>query len=516
LSKPRPDFSGNRRDPVTTPVDRPDASYEGIALPVLVLDAESWEILSVNEAAVLQYGYDRDDFVGRSILEVRPPDGRDDARRVLSGMPHGEWKTSAVEHCRKDGSRFNADVWSKDVVVDGRDARVCVVNEVTERVELQRELQQAQKMETVGRLAGGIAHDFNNALGSVLGGADLLARQLEDDSEAARELEDIRRAAQRAASLTRRLLAFSRQQVLQPEVVQLAGVVEKVGAMLARGMEAGIEVRTRAAPSSGSARVDRTQLELVVLGLARNARDAMPDGGTLTLAAHDISLAGEEKVHGVTIPAGEYAALTVHDTGSGMDELTLARAFEPFYSTRSTRENVGLGLSMAHGIVRQSGGYITVDSAPERGTTFQILLPRTDGEEDVGRPGPDTDAANGPTVLLVDAEAELRRTTARVVEGLGAMVLSSASVEEAREAVSTSEADLDLLVLGADLGERRARDLVAELGRGRPALRVLFLSGYSPEFGEHAGLLDHGVGFLRKPYSVDSLRAIVRKMLSGG
>ncbi len=356
--------------------------YEGVALPVVMIDAESWRVVAVNQAAVTQYGYPRDEFVGLSALNLRPPEGKAEARKVLVEMPHGFWKTTAVKHCRKDGSLLMVDVWSQDTVVDGRAVRVATISDVTERVQLQHELQQAQKMEAVGRLAGGIAHDFNNALTSIIANAELLQGSFGDDPAWSTELADILDYAERAAELTRQLLAFSRRRVVSVEVVPLNDVVLRAEALVRPAIAEHIAIESRMAVGTWSVRVDPTQLEQAIFNLTMNAQDAMPGGGTLIVATRNVSLGRDAITDRSTIPAGDYAELTICDTGIGMDDLTRDRVFEPFFTTKPPPEGTGLGLSMAYGIVRQCGGYITVDSAVGQGATFRILLPR------VGRSAP--------------------------------------------------------------------------------------------------------------------------------
>ncbi len=504
------------RPPDPAPLsDRYREIYEAVALPVLVIDAEAWRIVAVNEAAVVQYGYPRDEFVGLSVLEVRPPDGQEDARRVLSEMPHGFWKATAVEHQRKDGTRFRVDVWSRDAVIDGRALRISTISDVTERVQLQHELQQAQKMEAVGRLAGGIAHDFNNVLTSIIGGAELLLEFVEGHEDAVAEIAAIRRAADRAASLTRQLLAFSRQQVMTVAVVPLNDVVARTEAMLGHVIGEHIELRTVLAEDTWAVRVDASQLEQVLLNLAINARDAMPGGGALELATRNAPLPEGATLPGLTVPPGDYAELTVRDTGIGMDPITRSRVFEPFFTTKPAPEGTGLGLSMAYGIVRQSNGFITVDSTVGEGTIFRILLPRA------GRaaPLPAAEAASaGPpeqrTVLVVEDEDAVRRITCRVLERLGYSVLSAPNGAEALGLIERTRPAVHLLVTDLIMPHMSGRELAAELGGVYPELRVLFVSGYTDEAVGNLGMLEHGMAFLQKPFSLESLGDAVRRVLA--
>jgi hypothetical protein len=488
--------------------------YDGVALPVLVIDHASWLILDVNEAALRQYGYERDEFVGLSALAVRPPEGRAEARKIMSQIPHGYWKTTSVRHCRKDGSLFTVDVWSRDTLVDGRPVRVATINEVTERVQVQRELQQAQKMEVVGRLAGGVAHDFNNALTAIISGSDLLMERLQDDPEARTDLELIQRAAHRAALLTRHLLAFSRQQIMRAEVCSLAEVVQRSVALLERVLGDHVELRMRFAPGGHAVQIDAIQLEHVIMNLAVNAQDAMPGGGTVLFATENVSVSPEDARQGPTVPPGDYAQLTVQDTGIGMDEVTRERVFEPFFTTKPAPEGTGLGLSTAYGIIRQSDGFISVESTPGEGTTFRILLPRADLASPEAGPVREEGMSGGHRVLVVDNDDEVRRSTCRALEGLGYTVASTASAEEALTTLEGSKRIPDLLVTALTLPGMNGRELADRIRSSDPSLGVLFLSGYALEGDDDLRALERGRGLLQKPFSLHSLTAAVRRLLA--
>jgi two-component system, cell cycle sensor histidine kinase and response regulator CckA len=488
--------------------------YEAVALPVLIIDHASWRILAVNEAALSQYGYEREEFVGLSVLEVRPPDGREEARQVMSELPHGFWKATAVRHCRKDGSQFTADVWSRDTIVDRRPVRIATIHEVTERLQLQRELQQAQKMEVVGRLAGGIAHDFNNALTVIIAGSEHLLQRFESDPGARADLEAILKSADRLALLTRHLLAFSRQQVIRNQVCPLAEVVERSVSLLERVLGGHIELQTRIDPRSWPVRVDAIQLEQVIMNLAVNAQDAMPGGGTLVLATENISVSPRDALKDPRVPPGDYAVLTVSDTGTGMDEITRARVFEPFFTTKPPPEGTGLGLSMAYGIIRQSGGFITVDSDPGAGTTFRICLPRAGGTAAEATSIVEAVPPGGRTVLVVDGDDEVRRSTCRVLEGLGYALVSTTSAEEALSALDGSEEVPDLLVTALNLPGMGGGELADRLQASFPGLGVLFLSGYALEGEDDLKDVAGGRRLLQKPFSVESLIEAVRQVLA--
>jgi len=523
---PSPSRAIQERNPDPEPQETPSDAipirdyrqvYDGVALPVLIVDPVTWLVLDVNDAALEQYGYEREEFVGLPVLEVRPPEGRAEAERIMSEIPHGFWKTTAVPHRRKDGSVFVADVWSRDTLVDGRPVRIATINEVTERVRLQQELQQAQKMEVLGRLAGGIAHDFNNVLTTIVGGSGLLMDQL-SDPQARSDLEAIQQAAQRAALLTRRLLAFSRQQTLRVEMCSLAEVVERSVALLERILEDRIDLQTRIHRESWPVRVDPVQFEQVIMNLAVNAQDAMPAGGTLVLATDNVSVSPRAAREAPSVPAGDYASLTVRDTGIGMDEITRARIFEPFFTTKPPPEGTGLGLSMAYGIVRQSSGFITVDSAPGAGTSFRILLPRADRDPtDTTTSITEGAPAGGRTVLVVDGDDGVRPSTCRVLEDLGYTVTSAASAEEALDALDALEGSAgtpDLLVTALSLPGMAGRELADHMQSSCAGLSVLFLSGYALDGDESHTILEGGRALLQKPFSVESLGEAVRRVLA--
>ena len=486
--------------------------YESVALPVLIIDHASWRILAVNEAALSQYGYDREEFVGLPVLEVRPPEGQAEARQVMSEIPHGYWKTTVVRHRRKDGSVFNADVWSRDTVVDGRPVRIATIHEVTERLQLQQGLQHAQKMEVVGRLAGGVAHDLNNALTAIIASSHFLLARLRDDPEATADLDVIVNAADRAALVTRHLLAFSRQQFMRNQISPLGDMVERSASLLERVLEGHIELRTEIDPGSWPVQVDAVQLEQVITNMAVNAQDAMPRGGTLVLATANISVSPRDATKNPQVPAGDYAVLTISDTGTGMDEVTRARIFEPFFTTKPPPGGTGLGLSVAYGIVRQSGGFITVDSDPGMGTTFRILLPRA-GQTSLQASRLERAVPGARWVLVVDGDDGVRRSTCRVLEGLGYAVVSTASAEEALTTLDGPEDAPDLLVTALTLPGMDGAELADRLQASVPGLGVLFLSGYALEGDDYDKDVARGRRLLQKPFSVESLTEAVRHVL---
>jgi signal transduction histidine kinase len=380
----------------------------------------------------------------------------------------------------------------------------------------EEQLLQAQKMDAVGRLAGGVAHDFNNLLTVIRGQGDLLARHLVQDSPENRHLGEIRKAADRAAGLTRQLLAFSRKQILTPKVVDVRVVVTALGSMLGRLIGEDIKLENRMPDDLGRVRIDPGQLEQAIMNLAINARDAMPEGGRLLLEASNVRRHEDESLGGEAIPAGDYVVLAVTDTGCGMSREVIQRIFEPFFTTKPTGKGTGLGLSMVYGIVRQSGGYITVYSEPGTGTTFRIYLPRVDAvPETAADPDatPEVLRGRGETILVVEDEAPLLGLITEILGESGYHVLPAADGAAALRVCAAHPGDIHLAVSDVVMPGMNGRQVAQELARLRPGLRVLYISGYSDTGIVHGGQLDEGVDLLQKPFSPMDLLGRLRDIL---
>ncbi len=382
--------------------------------------------------------------------------------------------------------------------------------------QLEAQLIQAQKMEGIGRLAGGVAHDFNNLLTAILGYADLMESQLEDEGLRS-ELREIRLAGERAAALTRQLLAFSRRQVLQPRTLDLNAVVSDVEKMLARVIGEDVTLVTRLDPSLGSVKADPGQLEQVIMNLAVNARDAMPEGGTLTFETANALLDADFiAVHPGSLP-GAHVVLIVTDTGTGMTDEVRSHAFEPFFTTKVKGKGTGLGLATAYGIVKQSGGYITVDSAAGHGTTFRIYLPRVEGTADSARTASSSLLPTGTeTILLVEDEPGVRRLSRTILEAQGYAVLEAASGDEALEVAQSHPGEIHLVATDVIMPGISGRVLWDRLRGLRPNSRVLFMSGYTDDAIARHGVLEPGIAFLQKPFTPLSLAQKVREVLDAG
>jgi PAS domain S-box-containing protein len=387
--------------------------------------------------------------------------------------------------------------------------------DITARRLLEEEARQARKMETAGRLAGGIAHDFNNLLTAILGTSEILLNDLAPATAQREDVEEIKRAATRAANLTRQLLAFSRRQVLQPRVIDVESLVRGVETMLHRLIGEHISLTVTSEPSLWRVRADPGQIEQVIVNLAVNARDAMPTGGAMTIATTNAHFPGAAVGQETIMPAGDYLLLTVIDTGTGMDDETLRHLFEPFFTTKATGKGTGLGLATVYGIVKQSGGFIYADSELTKGSRFRIYLPRVDESLDAPDQVPVAELARRASglILLVEDEEAVRRLTRRVLEGVGYDVLEAANGLEALTLYNRSTTKIDLVITDVIMPGMSGQELSARLRELDPAQRILYVSGYTDDT-----ILQHGhflpnTSFLQKPFSPSALVARVQEIV---
>ncbi len=473
-------------------------------------------ILECNDALARIFGYgSQEELVDRD-MAVLYPDHRQ--RRAFFDALLRERNLSSYELRgeRKDGgaawtfqsAALLADEQAGEVIVEG------TVVDVTERRKLEDQLRQSQKMEGIGQLAGGIAHDFNNLLTTVLGYSDMALTQLSPHDPIREDITEIRRAGERASNLTRQLLAFSRKQVFEPRVLDLNALMADSSRMLARLIGEHIRFVTKLDPGLGNVRADPGQLEQVIVNLAVNARDAMPDGGTLTVRTEnaDVDAASSRRHFGIA--PGRYVAMIVSDSGVGIDAETQKRIFEPFFTTKETPRGTGLGLATVYGVVSQSGGQIFVDSAPGRGATFAVYLPRV--EEPVAPTGAAPAGAlhrGSETILLVEDEEAVRGLTRRCLEATGYTVLQAASAEEALDVASRFDGRLDLLLTDVIMPGVSGPELSTRLLERRPGTRVLYVSGYTDAAMASHVALDGGASFLPKPFTPETLARKVREIL---
>jgi PAS domain S-box-containing protein len=465
------------------------------------------------------FGYTPEEVLALpSWLELVAPEDRPlvegHVRRRLSGAEPSARYTFRGR--RKDGTLIDIEVHGTRVDYDGRPAVLGTLLDVSERYRLEAELRQAQKMEAVGRLAGGIAHDFNNLLTVVLGCADLVLEDVAADHRAHVFVRDIKAAADRAATLTQQLLAFSRKQVLVARVLNLNDLVTDMARILRRLIGAGIELVTLPTLGACRVKVDPGQLGQVLLNLAVNARDAMPGGGKLTIRTAEIYL-DEAAARGKGgVRPGCYVVLSVGDTGCGMTPEVKARVFEPFFTTKRPTGGTGLGLSTVYGIVKQSGGHVEVDSEPGRGTTFTVYLPchREEAGAAAAAAVSTAEVARGrETILLVEDEAAVRALEGTLLRGAGYTVLEAGYADDALRVSAEYAAAIDLLVTDVVMPRMSGWALAEQLTVRRPGLRVLFVSGYAEGIEARDGSAPAGAAFLQKPFSPDALLRAVREVL---
>ncbi|MGA3015850.1 MAG: PAS domain S-box protein [Bryobacteraceae bacterium] len=389
------------------------------------------------------------------------------------------------------------------------------IQDITERKRLEEQLLQAQKMESVGRLAGGVAHDFNNLLTVINGYCDLMLEGMETSDPLREHLNEVRGAGQRAAALTQQLLAFSRRQVMRPQVLDLNGFLRETERLLQRLIGEDVRLVTVLDGALGKVKADPGQINQVILNLAVNARDAMPAGGRLTIETANVDIDAESAATQVGSQAGRYVRLSVSDTGAGIDGQTREHLFEPFFTTKPAGQGTGLGLSSVYGIVRQSGGWITVYSEPDQGTQFHVYLPRLEelGEAaalPVENPAP---AFGTETILVTEDQDSVRRLVSRMLRGLGYHVLEAANGTEALAAAAAHPGPIHLLITDVVMPEMSGRELGSELQRRRLEVRVLYMSGYTGNVIARHGLLEDGVAFIEKPFTAESLAGKVRHVL---
>jgi hypothetical protein len=488
--------------------------FESHPHPMWIFDQETLAFLAVNDAAVSHYGFLREEFLAMTIKDIRPVE---EIPSLLADIDAGHLGYDAAgiwKHVKKNGAVIEVEISSHDVSWAGRPGKLVLAMDVTERRQLQKQLVQAQKMEAVGHLAGGVAHDFNNLLGVIIGYCEILATTGQLQEKDRERVAEIKKAGDRAATLTRQLLAFSRQQVIEPRVLDLNALLADMSKMLRRLIGEDIELVTRLSSGLGRVKADPGQLEQVVMNLAVNARDAMPRGGKLILETGNVSLDENYARTHVTVQPGKFVLLAITDTGVGMDEETQARIFEPFFTTKGEGKGTGLGLATVYGIVKQSGGNIWVYSEPGRGTTFKIYLPLV---ADPAEPAQAEEIAFLPrgkeTILVVEDADAMRKLTCEFLAGMGYTVLEAHDGVDALEKAAQHSTPIDLLLTDVVMPRMSGRELAAQMTERDPGLKVLYMSGYTDDAVVRHGVLDASMAFIQKPFALHALAARVREVL---
>ncbi|PYO60987.1 MAG: hybrid sensor histidine kinase/response regulator [Gemmatimonadetes bacterium] len=474
-------------------------------------------IASLNPAFETITGFPRDEWLGRPFEQLVHSDDLPLALELLSGVARGEPRPVNQFRIRtRKGDYRMGEFAATPQYREGQLASILGIGrDVTERLSLEQQLRQAQKMEAVGRLAGGVAHDFNNILTAITGYADLLLEDLGTTDRRRDDIAEIRKAAERAAGLTRQLLAFSRQQVMQVRVLDLNDVVADTQNMLGRLLGEDIALVTRLDPALGAVKADPGQLEQVIMNLAVNARDAMPGGGKLTIETANAELDDTYVREHFPARPGSYVMLAVSDTGTGMSDEVQSHLFEPFFTTKEKGKGTGLGLATVYGIVKQSGGYIWVYTEPGHGTTFKIYLPRVAGAPAQRASGPKASpvGAGTETVLLAEDEAAVRAVARHALERQGYTVLEASSGEAALDLAERHSGRIHLLLTDVIMPGMNGRALALRLSELRPDLRVVYMSGYTEEAITRHGVLEPGLTYVQKPFTPEGLARKVREVL---
>jgi two-component system cell cycle sensor histidine kinase/response regulator CckA len=480
-------------------------------------------IMRINGEFTRLFGFCAEEALGRNINSlIVPVDQKEEMRLIDETLARGQRVAIETTRQRKDGTLVDVFMSGAPVVVNGvqvafyalyRDISVQKRAEEDRRV-LEDQFRQAQKMDAVGRLAGGVAHDFNNLLMVISGYSEVLRENTAKESFLYPKIEAIQQAADRASSLTRQLLAFSRKQMLELKVVGVNLIVTDMERLFRPLIGENITLETRLAADLGRTRADAGQLEQVIMNLVVNAKDALPKGGKITIETANERLGDGPSQESFYIQAGAYIMLSITDNGCGMDKETQLRIFEPFFTTKEKGKGTGLGLSTVYGIVKQSGGYIFAKSELGRGTTFRIFLPRVeDALEPVVPARPSPTAGGSETILLVEDEASVRLLVRETLEARGYKVLEAEDGEVALQVASSHADTIDILITDVVMPGISGQELSRRLCISDPALKVLYLSGYTEDSIIREGALEAGTAFLQKPFTLQTLSRKVREVL---
>jgi PAS domain S-box-containing protein len=485
--------------------------------PMYVCEADTLAFVAVNEAAVRHYGFSASEFLGMTIRDIRPPEEVPALLQALrnpgSGKPAPKEAGGIFKHRKKDGTMVEMEVAANRLTFLGRQCWLVHAMDITERRSLEAQLIQAQKLESVGRLAGGVAHDFNNILGIILGSAELCRKRVGEDPRLLKNLDNILNAAERGSGLTRQLLAFSRRQVLQPRVLDLNQVILELQKMLGRLLGEDIALTTALDSATPAVRADAGQLDLVLMNLVVNARDAMPAGGALTIETRSVEVDERFAAAHVGVAPGRYALVAVSDNGHGMSREVREQIFEPFFTTKAPGKGTGLGLATVHGIVKQSGGHVTVYSEVGRGSTFKVFLPAVAEAPEAAPISIGAVPGGVETVLVVEDEQALREIIVESLSSLGYRVVSAANAEAALKTSETLAGPIHLMITDVIMPGMGGSELARRVASRRPDTRVLYMSGFTDDSALLNGILAEDMPFLEKPFTIQAMAARVREVI---
>ncbi len=485
--------------------------------PMWVFDVDSLVFLAVNDAAVRHYGYSREEFLSLTVVDLRP---EDDAALAGPGFERNHREEAAfTRHQRKDGTVVDMEIISHPLELDGRRARLVLATDITDRTRVraalhqqEEQLRQAQRLDSVGRLASGVAHDFNNLLTTIRGFSDMLLRDLSPHDPLRADVEQIRKAAERGTLLTGQLLTFGQREAPEVRVFRINPIVGAMENLVRRLLSADVKLTLRLGSGAGAVRMDPGHLEQVLVNLVLNARDAMPEGGTLTVETFERQIGKGARARHVR--PGPYIVLAVRDTGTGMDSEALRHLFEPFPGVTAQQRRSGLGLSIVHGIVRQNGGVVRVASEPGHGTTVKVYLPQVEPEAETPDETP-VELRGGETVLVAEDEEGVRELLRKVLGDHGHPVLEARHGRDALMVAERYERPIDLLIADVVMPEIGGGELVERLTSQRPDLKVLYISGYTNDEVVRRGVRRTEAHFLQKPFTSQELMRKVRQVLDG-
>ncbi|GMV82338.1 MAG: hypothetical protein AMXMBFR7_35220 [Planctomycetota bacterium] len=512
-----------RQDKVVKVLEASERKFRALlesAPDAIVISNRDGRIELVNSRTLELFGYSKEELIGREVEMLIPEPLREvhmahRERYIQNPVSRTMGGDGAIKGRRKDGSLIPVETSVSPIETEDGLLIATNLRDITERLRQAEQVRQVQKMEAVGRLTGGVAHDFNNLLTIILGYGSLLLNRQDLPAAARNELQVMHKTAERAATLTRQLLQFSRQQVLQPKILNIGEYVQDMAAMLRRLLGESVELRLKLGAEPAFARLDPGQFQQVVLNLVINAKDAMPRGGIVTLEISKVDLGEEYTNLHPGVKPGAYLMLAISDTGVGMDEHTRTRIFEPFYTTKGVGAGTGLGLATVHGIVHQSGGHIWVYSEPGRGTTFKIYIPRTDeaGASEAPRLSTAQRKPCSETILVVEDEQEIVKLLQAILSGLGYNVLTAGDGEAALRLSEEFSGTIHLLLTDIVMPKMSGGELAQVLQTRRPGIRCLYMSGYTNDTIKLHGALDQGGYFIEKPFIAGEIALKVRECL---
>ena len=489
--------------------------------PITVATFSEGRYIDVNESFLRVTGFQRDEVIGRTSLELGVWKDPEERAKLVELLQTKKVVRDFEQVLRTKSGEKRTGLTSYEVIdIAGEKCIISIIKDITERLKFEEQLRQSQKMESIGLLAGGIAHDFNNLLNVIFGYSDLLLEDVGSDSPYRDKIREIKRAGEQGASLVRQLLAFSRRQILDPRTVNLNDVVQNMETMLRRVIGEDIELVSRMDPEAKTVMVDPGQMGQVILNLVINARDAMPHGGRITLEITNATLDAEHFVtHGFRGAAGEYVMLSVSDTGTGMDETVRKQIFEPFFTTKGPGKGTGLGLSTVYGIVKQSGGYIFVYSEVGRGTAFKVYFPQNNQKAHApaaaaaARKPPQEEVKCTETILIVEDDEAMGTMLHDFLNLKGYTVLKAVNGGEAIQIAKSHAGPIALVITDVIMPEMSGPEMVVQFSKLLSRTKVLYASGYTRSAISHDGVLDPGITFVQKPYSLADLHQKIRSLL---